>query len=118
MGNSNNIVPQDSILEFAKQDSIAREAEAKTIEMARADSIEQAAKENFAKKTEQKPNDADTYFERGKAKSLEGNNNATREAIEDFNKAIELNPNHADAYFERGICKSNLEDLNGACLDF
>jgi tetratricopeptide (TPR) repeat protein len=48
---------------------------------------------------EAKPNDAQSYFNRGKANIAKGQYD---QAISDYTKAIELNPNSAEAYRLRG----------------
>lgn len=64
------------------------------------------------------PNDAKSYFERGK---LYYRASRYPDALSNYNKAIALNPNYADAFFERSkIYKGSdsskyIEDLNAAC---
>gem|GEM_PF-6566765 len=68
------------------------------------------------------PNDADAYFNRGKANF---NKKVFGSAIEDFTKAISINPNDADAYcgrgrayLRRGTRDKIKEDIKNAIEDF
>ena len=36
----------------------------------------------------------------------------------DYNQAIQLKPDYAEAYNNRGSEKNDLQDKNGACLDW
>ena len=36
----------------------------------------------------------------------------------DFTRAIEINSTYADAYHMRGYSKANINDDEGACIDF
>lgn len=38
--------------------------------------------------------------------------------IADFTKFIEIDPNNAEAYNNRGIAKRNINDYEGALLDY
>ena len=62
------------------------------------------------------PNNLDAYFNRGDTKyylkkDYDG-------ALADYNKIIEIDPNNSDAYIKRGYIKYDLNDINGACLDW
>ena len=75
----------------------------------------QEAIEDFNKAIELKPDDAQSYFSRGIAKTKLGKH---EEAIEDFNKAIELKPDDAYAYFSRGFAKTKSGKHEEAIEDF
>lgn len=82
---------------------------------------DRGAIQDYTKAVGFNPKYSDAYYERGRSKGrLEDYNGA----IQDYTKTIELNPKHADAYFYRGSAKSllsyktNVNDLEGICLDF
>ena len=62
-----------------------------------------------------KPDAADTYINRGLAKSHLQDYTG---AIADYNKAIQLNPNYDTAYDKRGNAKAALKDYIGAIEDY
>lgn len=57
-----------------------------------------------------KSNDAEVYFNRGNAKSSDGQDEA---ALDDYTEAIEIKPDYAEAYYNRG----NLKDKHGQSAD-
>ncbi|MES2575784.1 MAG: tetratricopeptide repeat protein [Bacteroidota bacterium] len=67
------------------------------------------------KQIEKTNNNANLYFERGRAKGKLGNFN---EAIDDFTQAIKIDSTNAKFYIGRGIAKELLEDYNGALNDY
>ena len=69
----------------------------------------------YTKIIELKPDDAETYFNRGRA--YEETGDYTR-AIADFNKAIELDPNHAEACVGRGRAYYETGDYPRAVADY
>lgn len=71
--------------------------------------------EGYTTAIEQNPNDADAYFGRGFAYSL---NKQYGLAVKDYSKAIELNPDYANAYENRGTVKYRMGLFQGAVDDF
>ncbi|MBW5392711.1 tetratricopeptide repeat protein, partial [Brachyspira pilosicoli] len=67
------------------------------------------------KAIELNPNNEESYFFRGIAKSDLGMH---KYAVEDFDKAIELNKNYEGAYFNRGVSKIYLKMYNDAIEDY
>jgi len=59
-------------------------------------------------------NDA-AFYRRGFVNAMLLNH---QEALSDFDSAIKLNPNEAEYYSERGVAKLNLDDKDGACVDW
>ncbi len=62
-----------------------------------------------------RPEFADAYFNRGRAKHGLGD---YKGAIDDYSKAVELEPAHAKHYCFRGGIKSEYKDYHGAIGDF
>ena len=60
------------------------------------------------------PENAEAYYERGKAHRRLGN---FQQAIEDFSEAVRLNPNHAAAYNYRGLVYKSLGQIDQAFSD-
>ena len=58
---------------------------------------------------------AETYFLRGYAKGLIGNNKG---AIVDYTEGIRLKPNDANAYYNRATAKARLGQYTGAIADY
>ena len=71
--------------------------------------------EAYSRAIDQKPDDADAYFGRGFAYSLQGQYGL---AVKDYSKAIELNPDYALAYENRGTVKYRLGLFHAAVDDF
>ena len=61
------------------------------------------------------PNNASTYYERGR---LYNNKGDSDQAITDFNQAIRLNPNDVSAYAARGVAYSYKQEYDRAIADF
>ncbi|MFM6152949.1 MAG: tetratricopeptide repeat protein, partial [Sphaerospermopsis kisseleviana] len=61
------------------------------------------------------PQDADSCYNRGIAKSDLGDKKG---AIDDYTQAITINPQDADSYYNRGVAKAELGDKKGAIDDF
>ena len=60
------------------------------------------------------PENADAYYERGKAHRRLGN---LQQAIEDFSEAVRINPTHAAAYNYRGLVHKSLGQIDQAFSD-
>ena len=60
------------------------------------------------------PENAEAYYERGKAHRRLGN---FQQAIEDFSEVVRLNPNHAAAYNYRGLVYKSLGQIDQAFSD-
>jgi tetratricopeptide (TPR) repeat protein len=71
--------------------------------------------EAYTRAIDQNPNDADAYFGRGFAYSL---NKQYGLAVQDYSKAIELNPNYANAYENRGTVEYRMGLYRSAVDDF
>ena len=70
---------------------------------------------HYDKAIEINPQHAETYHNRGAAKSALGDKNA---AIADYGKAIKIDPQDADAYNNRGVAKSALGKYKDAIADY
>jgi len=62
-----------------------------------------------------KPQNADGFVTRAKARATNGDVNG---GIADLSRAIELDPKSASAYYQRGLGKRDKRDLDGALADF
>jgi tetratricopeptide (TPR) repeat protein len=69
----------------------------------------------YTRAIDQNPNDADAYFGRGLAYSLDRQYGL---AVNDYSKAIELKSDYADAYENRGTVKYRMGLFQGAVDDF
>src|SRR5262249_37692238 len=69
----------------------------------------------YSKAIELRPDDADTYYNRGVACYYKGDHDR---AIADFSKAIELKPDYAGAYYNRGVVYNDKGNTDRAIDDF
>jgi tetratricopeptide (TPR) repeat protein len=71
--------------------------------------------ENLGLNRLKQKDDAQTYYDLGKAKYASGD---FKESLAAYNQSIRINPNYAPAYNNRGNVKDALEDYQGAIADY
>lgn len=73
-----------------------------------------AAVESYDNALKINPENARTFFKRGRVKQAM---KAHKDAIKDYDQALKINSSVADAYFNRAYCKERTGDISGAISD-